>query len=269
LKYAKEEYRMANTNTLWLLKILNLAAFVATVAVNAMANALPINGKTTGELSDLYPNLFVPAGLTFSIWGIIYLLLAVFSIYQIAAPTRNSADFLQRIGPLFVIASAANISWIYLWHYQRVSLSLAAMLVLLGSLLAIYLRLGIGVRAASWRQRLLVHLPFSVYLGWITVATIANVTAVLVHVGWNRFGLSQELWTVVVLIVATLITLAVLFTRNDLFYALVILWAFLGILIKRLAVDSPPSRAIIATLAVTMAVILAVLLLRIPRWLHT
>jgi hypothetical protein len=264
-----EEYQMANTNTLWLLKILNLAAFLATVAVNAMANVLPINGRTTGALSDLYPNLFVPAGLTFSIWGIIYLLLAVFSIYQIAAPIRNSAEFLQRIGPLFIIASAANIGWIYLWHYQRVSLSLVAMLVLLGSLLAIYLRLGIGVPAASWRQRLLVHLPFSVYLGWITVATIANVTVVLVHVGWNRFGLSQELWTVVVLIVATLITLAVLFTRNDLFYALVILWAFLGILIKRLAVDSPPSRAIIATLAVTMAVILAVLLLRMPRWLHT
>jgi hypothetical protein len=259
---------MAKTSTLWLLKSLNLAAFVATVAVNAMANALPINGKTTGELSDLYPNLFVPAGLTFSIWGIIYLLLAVFSIYQIVALNRNSADFLQRIGPLFIVASAANIGWIYLWHYQRVPASLVLMLVLLASLLGIYLRLGIGVRTVSWSHRLLIHLPFSVYLGWITVATVANATAVLVHVGWNRFGASQELWTVVVLIVAALITLAVLFTRNDLFYALVILWAFFGILIKRLAVDSPPSRAIIATLATTMAVIGVVLLLRIPRWLR-
>ena len=260
---------MVKTSTLWLLKALNLAAFLATIAVNAMANALPINGKTTGELSDLYPNLFVPAGLTFSIWGIIYLLLAVFSIYQIAAPIRSSAEFLRRIGPLFIVASAANIGWIYLWHYQRVSASLLLMLVLLASLIGIYLRLGIGATAASWRQRLLVRLPFSVYLGWITVATVANVTAVLVHVGWNRFGASQELWTVVVLIVAALITLAVLFTRNDLFFALVILWAFLGILIKRLAVDSPPSRAVIATLAASMAVIAVVLLLRIPRWLHT
>ena len=259
---------MAKTNALWLLKTLNLAAFLATIAVNAMANALPINGRTTGELSDLYPNLFVPAGLTFSIWGIIYLLLAVFSIYQIAAPLRSSTEFLQRIGPLFLLASAANIGWIYLWHYQRVSASLLLMLVLLASLLGIYLRLGIGAGSASWRQRLLVQLPFSVYLGWITVATVANVTAVLVHVGWNRFGASQELWTVVVLIAAALITLAVLFTRNDLFFALVILWAFFGILIKRLAVDSPPSRAIIATLAVSMAVIGVVLLLRIPRWLR-
>jgi hypothetical protein len=260
---------MAKTNTLWLLKILNLAAFLATIAVNAMANALPINGRTTGELSDLYPNLFVPAALTFSIWGIIYLLLAVFSIYQIAAPIRDSAEFLQRIGPLFIVSSAANIGWIYLWHYQRVSASLLLMLVLLASLLGIYLRLGIGTGAVSWRQKILVQLPFSVYLGWITVATVANVTAVLVHVGWNRFGASQEFWTVVVLIVAALITLAVLFTHNDLFYALVILWAFVGILIKRLVVDSPPSRAIIGTLAASMAVIAVVLLLRIPRWLRT
>jgi hypothetical protein len=260
---------MVKTSTLWILKSLNLVAFLGTIAVNAMANALPINGKTTGELSEFYPNLFVPAGLTFSIWGLIYLLLAIFAIYQIAAPTGKSADFLQRIGPLFVIASAANIGWIFLWHYQRVSASLVLMLILLASLLAVYLRLGIGIRAASWRERLLVHLPFSVYLGWITVATVANVTAVLVHVSWNRFGASQELWTVVVLIVAALITLAVLFTRSDLFYALVILWAFLGILIKRLAVDSPPSRGIIVTLAVTMAVIGIVLLIRIPRWLRT
>ena len=260
---------MAKTSTLWLLKTLNLAAFLATVAVNAMANALPINGKTTGELSDLYPNLFVPAGLTFSIWGLIYLLLAIFAIYPIAAPTRSSAEFLQRIGPFFILASAANIGWIFLWHYQRVSASLVLMLVLLASLLTVYLRLGTGARTVSWTERLMVHLPFSVYLGWITVATVANVTAVLVHVGWNRFGASQELWTVVVLIVAAMITLAVLLTRNDLFYALVILWAFLGILIKRLDVDSPPSRAIVITLAVTMAAIGVLLLLRIPRWLRT
>jgi hypothetical protein len=260
---------MAKTSTLWLLKSLNLIAFLATVAVNAMANALPINGKTTGELSDLYPNLFVPSGLTFSIWGLIYLLLAIFAVYQIAAPNRNTADFLQKVGPLFIAASAANIGWIFVWHYQRVSASLVLMLVLLASLLAIYLRLGIGAGSASWRERIQVRLPFSIYLGWITVATIANVTAWLVHIGWNRFGASQELWTVVMVVAAALITLAVLLTRNDLFYALVILWAFLGILIKRLAVDSPPSRAIIVTVVVAMAAVGLVLILRIPRWLRT
>jgi hypothetical protein len=259
---------MAKTGMLWALKSLNLIAFLGTIAVNALANALPIAGRTTGELSDLYPNLFVPAGLTFSIWGLIYLLLAIFAVYQIAAPVAISAGFLQRIGPLFIVSCAANIGWIFLWHHRRVSASLVLMLVLLASLLAVYLRLGIGVRSAPWSERLLVQLPFSIYLGWITVATIANVTAVLVHIGWNRFGASEELWTVVMLVAAALITIAVLATRNDLFFALVILWAFLGILLKRLAVDSPPSRAIIVTLAVSMSAIGVVTLLRIPRWLR-
>ena len=105
---------MVRSSTLWLLKSLNLIAFLGTLAVNGMANALPINGKTTGELSNLYPNLFVPAGVTFSIWGLIYLLLGIFAVYQMAAPAGESADFLQRIGPFFIIASAANIIWIFL-----------------------------------------------------------------------------------------------------------------------------------------------------------
>ena len=260
---------MEKNGVLWVLKTINLIGFLATIVVNALANAVPINGKTTGELSDLYPNLFVPAGVTFSIWALIYILLAIFAVYQIVAPNKIASGFLNRIGPLFILASAANIVWIFLWHYQRVPASLVVMLVLLGSLLAIYLRLGVGLGTASWREKLLVQLPFSVYLGWITVATIANVTALLVHVGWNRFGATEELWTIVVLVVAAAITLAMLFTRNDLFYALVVLWAFLGILLKRLAVDSPPSKVIVVTLAIAMAAVGVGLLLRIPRWLRT
>jgi hypothetical protein len=257
---------MPKASFLWLLKTLNLIAFAATVVINALANALPINGRTTGELSDLYPNLFVPAGVTFSIWGLIYLLLAVFAIYQMVVPF-GSAGFVEKIGPFFILASAANVGWIFLWHYQRVSAALIVMLVLLASLMILYLRLGIGVETVPWRQRLLVQLPFSVYLGWITVATIANATAVLVHIDWNRFGASAELWTVVVLVVAALITLAVLFTRRDLFYALVILWALLGILLKGLAAGAP-SRAIVLTLVICMVVVGAGLILRVPRWVR-
>ena len=258
---------MEKTSILWLLRILNLAAFLGTVAVNVLANSLPIGGRTTGELSDLYPNLFVPAALTFSIWGLIYLLLGIFVVYQISAPAGSG--LVSKVGPLFLLASAANMGWIFLWHHQRVPASLLAMVVLLGSLLAIYLRLEIGLRASSWGEKLLAQLPFSVYLGWITVATIANITAVLVYAGWNRFGVSEQAWTVIVLVIAALITLAILFARNDVFFALVILWAFLGILIKRLAVDQPPSRAIITTLWVCMAAVGAGLLLRIPRWLRS
>jgi hypothetical protein len=173
------------------LSILNLLGFLGTVVVNGLANALPLNNKTTGELSDLYPNLFVPAGLTFAIWGLIYVLLAIFVIYQLIPSVRRDAqkvDFVQRIGLLFFISSIANIGWIFAWHYEIVPLSLVLMLILLGYLIAIYLRLNIGKSEATKSEKYLVHLPFSVYLGWITIATIANVTALLVDINWNTWG---------------------------------------------------------------------------------
>ena len=220
------------------LSILNLLGFLATVVVNALASILPINGITTGELSDLYPNLFVPAGLTFAIWGLIYVLLGIFVIYPLIPSVRRDAqkiDFVRRIGPLFFISCLANIGWIFAWHYQIVPLSLVLMLVLLGSLLAIYLRLNTGKSNATRAEKYLVHLPFSVYLGWITIATIANATALLVDIDWMRWGLTQQFWAVAVIIVGIAIALSVLFTRKDIFYCLVVDWALLGILLKRLS----------------------------------
>jgi len=248
------------------LQVLNIVAFVLTVVVNALANALPINGRTTGELSGLYPNLFVPAGLTFSIWGLIYLLLAVFVVFQAAA---GRGELVQRVAGWFLLASAANAGWIVAWHHERVALSLLVMLVLLGSLVALYLRLGIGAGSPGWGAKLCVHLPFSVYLGWITIATVANAAALLVHAGWGRFGLSEEFWTVAVLIVATAITILMLLRRNDAFFALVVLWAFAGIAVKRLAVDAEPRVAILATLAAAAGVIALLIVMRFRAWLHT
>ena len=167
------------------LSILNLLGFLGTVVVNALASILPINNMKTGELSDLYPNLFVPAGLTFAIWGLIYVLLAIFVVYQLIPSVRRDAqkvDFVQKIGLLFFISSLANIGWIFAWHYKIVPLSLALMLILLGCLIAIYLRLNIGKSEAPKAEKYSVHLPFSVYLGWITIAAIANVTALLVDI---------------------------------------------------------------------------------------
>ncbi|MFZ2147148.1 MAG: hypothetical protein WAV28_08005 [Sedimentisphaerales bacterium] len=220
------------------LSILNLLGFLGTVVVNALAVILPINNITTGELSDLYPNLFVPWGQTFAIWGLIYVLLGIFVIYQLIPSVRRDAqkvDFVQRIGPLFFISSIANIGWIFAWHYKIVPLSLFLMLILLGCLLAIYLRLNIGKSEAAKAEKYFVHLPFSVYLGWITIATIANVTALLVNINWNAWGLGEQFWAVAVIIVGIAIALSVLFTRKDIFYCLVVDWALLGILLKRLS----------------------------------
>lgn len=243
---------MQNRSVL-VLSILNVLGFLGTVIINALANILPINDVTTGELSDLYPNLFTPAALTFSIWGLIYVLLAIFVIYQLLPSVRRDpqkGDFIRRIGPFFFVSSLANMGWIFAWHYQNIVLSLVLMLVLLGSLLTIYLRLNIGTTEATRARKYLVHLPFSVYLGWITIATIANVTAALVHVNWGGFGLGEQFWAVAVIIVGIAIALAMLFTRKDAYYCLVVDWALLGILLKRLAdATLPDQHVVIATIA--------------------
>jgi len=233
------------------LSILNLLGFLGTVVVNALATILPINNITTGELSDLYPNLFVPTGLTFAIWGLIYVLLGIFVIYPLIPSVRRDpqkVDFVRRIGPLFFISCLANIGWIFAWHYKIVPLSVVLMLILLGSLLAIYVRLNIGKSEATRAGKYLVHLPFSVYLGWITIATIANVTALLVNINWNTWGLGEQFWAVAVIVVGIAIALSVLFSRRDIFYCFVVDWALLGILLKRLAVTTPAQSVVVVTI---------------------
>ena len=220
------------------LQIFNLIGFIATVIVNFLAVLLPIGGNTTQELSDAIPNLFVPAGITFSIWTFIYIFLGFFSVYQIRdifKKDKIEMKFLDDIGYFFIIGSVANIIWIIVWHYQLVPLSLVFMIILLVSLLLIYIKLDIGRSEVSKIEKVALHIPFSIYLGWITVATIANVTAVLVVLGVPGFGLLAEIWTILVIAVAVLITFAMLLIRKDYAYSLVVIWALLGIFIKQIA----------------------------------
>ncbi|TFF88271.1 MAG: hypothetical protein EU550_01615, partial [Promethearchaeota archaeon] len=159
-------------------QVLNIIGFIATIVINSLANILPIGYGNTGVLSDDIPNLFVPIGLTFSIWSVIYILLGLFVIYQARDVFKKEGEkidmpFQDKISFYFILSSVANIVWIFLWHYKQIFLSLIAMLVLLISLLVIYISLNIGKAEVSRNVKLFVHLPFSVYLGWITVATIA------------------------------------------------------------------------------------------------
>ncbi|MCF8365684.1 MAG: hypothetical protein K9H16_07880 [Bacteroidales bacterium] len=219
------------------LQILNIFGLIGVLIVNTLANALPIAGKTTGELSDLYPSIFTPAGFTFSIWGIIYLLLIIFTFYQAKGLFGESNiprnRYLYRIDIWFFVSSLANMAWIFAWHHQIIWLSMLIMVVIFGSLLLIYLRLGIGRRIVGNKEKYLVHLPFSIYLGWITVATIANASTVLIKYNWDGFGFSAEVWTSVMISTATLVNLAALLLRKDLFFSLVAVWAFIGIIYKR------------------------------------
>ena len=250
------------TKTNKLLAIGNITAVSATIIINILANSLPLNGKFTGELSDSYPNLFVPAGLTFAIWGIIYLLLILFAIYQLRillTKAPKDYEFIQKIGVLFIIGSLGNIAWIFFWHYEQVLLSLGAMLLLFVSLLGIYLRLNIGKASIPMHQKYFVHIPFSVYIGWITVATVANVTALLVDIDWQGFGIDPGTWTILILAIVTLLTCLILITRKDIAYSFVVIWALLGIYIKRTASD--PVFGIRQDIANTAAIAIAIIAL--------
>jgi hypothetical protein len=222
------------------LAVLNIMAFLGTVTVNTLANSVKIGGRMTGEISDSIPNLFVPAGITFAVWGVIYLLLLAFTVWQARLLFRADESLARRVnavGPWFIITSVFNMAWIFTWHFLLIGLSLVVMLALFTSLIVLYLRLNAVGGRPSFVEGLCLRAPFSVYLGWISVATIANVTAVLVTAGWDGFGLPQAFWTVTVIVAAAAVALAGMIIRKDFMFGLVFVWAFLGIWLKRSAPD--------------------------------
>jgi hypothetical protein len=267
--YARiQEVLMISSQSRPPLAIANLIAFVVVVVVNALATTIPLGGMTTGQLSDLYPNLFVPAGLTFSIWGVIYLLLGIYVVYGIVFSLRRSepsSSFIEKVGILFVVSCVANAGWIFSWQYRVLPLSLVCMLILLVSLMLMYGSLNVGRSSARGAEKFMVHLPMSIYLGWISIATIANVTALLVHYGWNAWGMSQQLWTIIMIAVGILLGLFVLFSRRDIFYALVIDWAVLGIFLKRTAVDGASTQGVIITCIVGLCLLSIGIVVQIIR----
>jgi len=207
---------------------LNVLAVALTIIMNILANALPLNGQNTGEISDRFKVYFVPAGYVFSIWGLIYIGLIAFAIYQLL---WNNAR-LDRIGYWFIVSCAANILWLFLWHYNLFVLTLLAMLTLLASLIIIYLRLNISRQRAPAIERWMVDAPFSLYLGWITVATIANFTSTLDYLRWNGWGIQPQIWAVILLAAGVAIAVVMSLTRGDVIYQLVLIWAFVGIAVK-------------------------------------
>jgi hypothetical protein len=216
-----------------LIKVLVVISFLGMIVVNGLANALPINNLTTGEISNAYPNLFAPMGLTFSIWGLIYFLLALAVLFQCGLWQKDKEkrkQLLNQVGIYFIISSLANISWIFAWHHRLISLSLLLIIVILLTLIKIVNLL--KKESFSLKEKILIQWPFSLYLGWITVATIANVTVFLVSINWSGFGLKESTWTVIVLLVATLIGLRRMLKNQDMVYGLVFIWAYLGIWLK-------------------------------------
>ena len=210
----------------------NLLSVLLALTVNILASALPLNGQNTGEISDRFKVYFVPAGYVFAIWGIIYLGWIAFTIFQFQSSQKESPR-LRRLGYLFAISNIANAAWLFCWHYNRFGLSVLVMLVLLGSLIASYLRLNVNRSDVKRLEYWSVDVLFSVYLGWITVATVANITDWLYWIGWNGFGISPQAWAVIMLIVASLLGLGMAWMRRDVSYLVVLVWAFIGIAVKQ------------------------------------
>lgn len=203
------------------------AALVATLATNTLANVLPLNGQNTGEISDRYPVLITPPGYVFGVWGLIYSGLIGYAIYQ-ALPAQRHNERLRAIAWPFVLSCAANIVWLLLWHYNHPRLTLGAMVGLLLALITIDMRLG-RVRGGRLGELLLARLPFSIYLGWISVATIVNVAVALYDAGWRDLGTGGEAWTAGLLGVGGALGAGMGFGRGDAAYPLVLAWAFVGI----------------------------------------
>jgi benzodiazapine receptor len=247
-----------------LLQSLNVAVFAVTVIVNGLASSLSLNGVTTAEVTDLYFTLVTPAGYVFSIWGVIYSLLLIFAVFQ-ALPSQREKPFLQQINVLFILSGVLNGLWLFLWHYDQIVLSVALMFALLATLIAVYLRLGIGKASVTLKEKAFVHSPFSVYLGWITVASIANVASALVSIQWDGFCLASETWAMLLIAVALLITLAVIATRKDIAYSLVLVWALVGIAVNQSAYQNIVLAATVSAIVIIVALVAFLVVSKLKR----
>jgi len=231
----------------------NIAAFSIAIAVNVLSNTLPINGQTMAEVSARYQSLFTPAGFTFSIWGVIYFFLLIFVVYQ-ALPAQRDDQVIAHIGPYFRINCLANASWLIAFHFELLVVSLLIMLILLGTLIRIYQGLSDDASRKTGLRWVAAFLPFSLYFAWICVATIANLSAVQVALGWEDLGLSPMQWTLLKLAVVAALGAIMSLRYRDLPFILVVAWAALGIAAGQTAA---PTISGAATTVSLMALLLA------------
>ena len=214
--------------------ILTWVLFLGVIAVNALANILPINGYNTGQVSAFYPNAFVPAGFTFSIWGVIYLLLLSYTIgftyFSIKGQQHPKAFiFIERINIYFLMTCVLNMAWILAWHYLQIELSVVIMLLFLSTLIQLFLKSNTMDNGLTSTQKFILQTPFIVYLGWISVATIANITALLVAYKWTAYNIAPVYWSAAMILIAILLAVLMLKKFKSIAFALVVAWALWGI----------------------------------------
>lgn len=239
-------------------QIVNFVALLGVIAVNFLAEAIPLNGLTSAQIANRYPDLlYFPANYAFSIWSVIYTFLIAFGIYQ-ALPSQRENPYVERIGWLFVASCIFNASWLISFHYLQFGLSMIMMIALLVTLILIYRRLGVGVEPVSRATKWLIHVPFSLYLGWITAATITNAAYVLTDAGWGGFGIEAQTWALIMLAITGVLAGYIVYTRRDIAYGLVIVWAVTSIAVRHADIATVNLAAIIVSVVVALLVAYAV-----------
>jgi len=226
---------MNSNKKLFALPVFLVLGYVSVLVVNALSVVVPLNGRTPGQISDALPSLFVPAGFTFTIWGVIYILLGALVVYttlHLFKGSEGATPLIEEIAGLFVATCLANIMWVFTWQYGQVFLSMLSMTILL--LLLMYSYQQLSNAKLTTKEFFWVKVPISVYFGWITVATIANMSALLVSIDWKGFGISPDIWTAVMIVIATIISFIVAIKYFDIAYLAVIIWALVGISWKHL-----------------------------------
>lgn len=250
------EIKMRINKENYILKLTVAITYVIMIIANALANIIPINGVNTGEVSDFYKNLLAPAPITFAIWGVIYFLLALYVVYQFGVfqntQDPNKEDLFKNIGYYFAASSIFNTVWIFAWHYKNIGLSL--LLIVLVFVCILLVNEKTKKAQLSFKDKFLIRLPFSIYFGWLTIATIANVTTFLVKAGWDSLGTSATIWTILILLIGLLISIATIILNKDFFYGIVVIWAYIGIYIKHISITgyNGQYQSIIATTIVAL-----------------
>ncbi len=239
----------------------NILFFLIMITVNFLSIYLPLNGRSTKEISDIYHTPFTPAGFTFSIWGIIYLLLLGFVIYQAHGLFKqdNTRPIVKTVGPYFIFSSLANSLWIFAWHYDYIPLAMVIMFILLSTLIIIYLKVN-NLKINNFWTKILSVIPFSVYLGWVTIATLANLSSLLIYFNDNWSSQFLTIWAVLMIITGLLITILMVKKRNDIYFAAVAVWANYGILSARINESQSNQPVIITTGATILLIIITIIL---------
>jgi len=228
--------------------------YVVMVVMNALANILPINNITTGAVSDSYFNLFAPVGLTFAIWGVIYLAMLglILAMWFVKPEAQELPAWFQMQG-LLIFGNVVNSVWILTWHYGVIWLSVLLMVALLISLIILH---NMVLKMPLNRFYVMMRQVIDIYFGWITIAMIANVTTWLVAIDWQRWGISQDLWMVIMVIIGSVIASIVIIKDRSFSYGLVITWALFGIITKHLSpqyfAQSYPSVVLVTLIALVV-----------------